>query len=103
MRSGARRWPVIPALVPILMIWAVWASPVRAQTACPPSPPTPTSAALQDAVRNARDRGALWLFEKDGRRGYLYGTIHVGKLEWAMPGRLVGQAIREADTIAIEA
>jgi uncharacterized protein YbaP (TraB family) len=44
----------------------------------------------------------LWRFEKDGRHGYLYGTIHVGKLEWVMPGRVVDQALREADIIAME-
>ena len=100
MRPGARRWPLISALVLVL---AVCPSAARGQTACPPNPAAPTPAQIQDAMRNARDRGALWRFEKDGRHGYLYGTIHVGKLEWAMPGRLVGQALREVDTIAIEA
>jgi len=74
-----------------------------AQPACPPVAGTPTPAEVQEAAKHARDRGALWRFEKDGRHGYLYGSIHVGKLEWAVPGRTVAQAIRDAETIAIEA
>jgi hypothetical protein len=54
-------------------------------------------------MQNARDRGALWRFEKDGRPGYLYGTLHVGTLEWAIPGPTVGRALQEAETIAVEA
>ncbi|PYN47448.1 MAG: hypothetical protein DME00_15905 [Candidatus Rokuibacteriota bacterium] len=63
----------------------------------------PTPEQLQEAARNARDRGALWRFERDGRHGYLYGTIHIANLDWAMPGPTVGRALREAETVAIEA
>jgi len=63
----------------------------------------PTQDQLQDAIRNARDHGALWRFEKDGRHGYLYGTIHIANLDWAMPGPTIGRALRESETIAIEA
>ena len=87
----------------LILTLAVSVSGVHAQSSCPPAVTPPTPSQVQDALRNARDRGALWRFEKDGRHGYLYGTIHVGKLEWAIPGRLVGQALRDAETIAIEA
>ena len=63
----------------------------------------PTQDQLQDAARGARDRGALWRFEKDGRHGYLYGTIHIANLDWAMPGPTVGRALSEVETVAIEA
>jgi uncharacterized protein YbaP (TraB family) len=62
----------------------------------------PTQAQVQAALQAARDRGALWRFEKDGRVGYLYGTIHVGKLDWAMPGPRLRRALAASDTLAIE-
>jgi hypothetical protein len=76
--------------------------PVRGEPACPPPVKEPTAAELQAAQRQARNRGVLWRFEKDGRRGYLYGTLHVGNLEWAIPGNLVALALADAETIAIE-
>jgi uncharacterized protein YbaP (TraB family) len=54
-------------------------------------------------MASSRDRGALWRFARDGRHGYLYGTIHVGKPEWAMPGRAVFGALADAETIVMEA
>jgi uncharacterized protein len=54
-------------------------------------------------MTTARDRGALWRYARDGRHGYLYGTIHVGRREWAMPGRTVFDALRDAETIVMEA
>ena len=41
---------------------------------------------LDEAQRHARDRGFLWKLEKDGRTSWLYGTVHVARLEWAFPG-----------------
>jgi uncharacterized protein len=93
-RSGA----LIALLLQVLSVPARPAEPV-----CPPSAVVPTADQLQEALRNARDRGALWRFEKDGRQGYLYGTIHIANLDWAMPGPMVAQALRDAATIAIEA
>jgi hypothetical protein len=76
--------------------------PASGEPACPPPVKEPTAAEVQAAQRQVRNRGPLWRFEKDGRRGYLYGTLHVGNLEWAMPGNLVALALADADTIAIE-
>ena len=98
MQPRRTLWCVIPVVLVALSV-----AVVRAQSSCPPTIKAPTAAEMQDAFLNARDRGALWRFEKDGRPGYLYGTMHVGKFEWAMPGRLVSQALRDADTIAFEA
>lgn len=53
-------------------------------------------------MHNARDRGFLWRISKDGRTSFLYGTIHVAKLEWMFPGQKVMQALRATDTIALE-
>src|SRR5262245_52524248 len=99
MRKQNAAWCLVHALVVLSLLPGT----SRAQSTCPPGVRAPTQLEMDDAFRSARDRGALWRFEKDGRPGYLYGTIHVGKFEWAMPGRLVGQALRDADTIAVEA
>ena len=89
--------------VAIALVLAPCAPGRSAEVVCPPSAAVPTPADLAEASRNARDHGALWRFQKNGRPGYLYGTIHIANLEWAMPGPTIGRALRDADTIAIEA
>jgi len=93
----------LSVLATALLVLAFRAPGLAAEPACPPSVAVPSQAELQEAVRNARDHGALWRFEKDGRHGYLYGTIHIANLDWAMPGPTIGRALRDAETIAIEA
>jgi uncharacterized protein YbaP (TraB family) len=70
--------------------------------ACPPQIQPPTAEQIQAAQRDARDRGALWRITRDGNTSYLYGTLHVGKLEWVMPGPQVRAALGATDTIALE-
>ncbi len=91
------------ALIALLLLLALPVCARPAEPVCPPSAVVPTADQLQEAIRNARDRGALWRFEKDGRQGYLYGTIHIANLDWAIPGPTVGRALRDAATIAVEA
>lgn len=62
----------------------------------------PTPQQVRDGMRDARDRGLLWRIRKGGRVSYLYGTIHVGRLEWAFPGRTVAGALQDSDTLALE-
>jgi uncharacterized protein YbaP (TraB family) len=64
------------------------------------TPPKPD--ALQAAMRDARDHGFLWRIRKDGRSSYLYGTMHVGRLEWMFPGPRVMRALRDSDVLALE-
>ena len=80
------------------------AGPTQAADAppCPPAAQAPTQAQLETGLREARDRGMLWRLEKDGQVGWLYGTLHVGKLAWAFPGPQVTQALRQAETVAME-
>jgi uncharacterized protein len=49
-----------------------------------------------------RDRGLLWRLEKDGRTSWLYGTIHVGKPEWIVPGPTIMRALMASDTVVLE-
>lgn len=71
--------------------------------ACPPVARMPTAPQLRDGqLRHARDRGFLWRITKDDRHSYLYGTIHVGRFEWAFPGPTVIEALHATDALALE-
>lgn len=90
------------ALVLVLALAAVGARAQSAPAACPPQMQPPTAEQLQAAQQQARDRGALWKLTRDGRSSYLFGTIHVGKLAWAMPGPQLREALRATDLLALE-
>jgi uncharacterized protein len=74
------------------------AAPAFAQPDCPPGPDL-EAARLKGP---ARDRGMLWRLDKDGRTSWLYGTIHVARPEWVVPGPAVMQAIAGSDVVALE-
>lgn len=74
----------------------------RDATSCPPAPQMPTPAQIEAAQRQARDHGFLWRVSKGGRSSYLFGTLHVGKLDWAFPGPLLRDALAAVDTLAVE-
>jgi uncharacterized protein len=69
---------------------------------CPPQATAPTAQQVQAAQAQAKDRGFLWRVTKDGRTHHLFGTIHVGKLEWAFPGAKLRAALADAQTVAFE-
>jgi uncharacterized protein YbaP (TraB family) len=73
-----------------------------AAPACPPIAQKPTPEEMKAGIHNARDHGFLWRISKDGHTSYLYGTIHIAKADWMYPGPSVWQALRAADTIALE-
>jgi len=73
-----------------------------AEPGCAPVPPPPSAEQLQAAQRTASDRGMLWRLSKDGRESYLFGTIHVGKLQWSFPGPALRQALARSDLLALE-
>lgn len=73
-----------------------------AETACPPAPETLTPEKMQAAIHNASDHGYLWRITRDGHTSFLYGTMHVAKPDWMYPGPKVAQALRAADTVALE-
>lgn len=89
-----------------LLAWllALAALVVQAQPAasCPPQATAPTAQQVQAAQAQAKDRGFLWRVSKDGRTHHLFGTIHVGKLEWAFPGAKLRAALSDAQTVAFE-
>ncbi|MEQ1601413.1 MAG: TraB/GumN family protein [Methylophilaceae bacterium] len=88
----------------ILILLAIFAGAAIAADAvdCPPAPVMPTVAQAQAAMKAARDHGFLWSISKDGRTSYLFGTIHVAKMEWMFPGPQIMQALRTSDAMALE-
>ncbi len=69
---------------------------------CPAAAKPPTKADMQEAMARAQDHGLLWRLRKDGRDLYLFGTMHVGKLDWVFPGPQMTKALRWSDTVALE-
>jgi uncharacterized protein len=86
----------------LIFILAVLIGSAHAQDDCPAPAGVPSKTQLEELQKSAKDRGFLWRISKDGRSSYLYGTIHVSKLEWAFPGPQMIQAIRQTDSIALE-
>lgn len=85
--------------------------PGRAQAQTPAPPPAPdcppaaaalTPAQFQAGTKAARDHGFLWRLRKDGRVSWLYGTVHVARLEWIFLGPSVAAALQASDTVALE-
>jgi uncharacterized protein len=56
----------------------------------------------EPAASGSPDRGFLWRISKDGRSSHLYGTVHIGKSEWATPGSATVRALRDSDLLALE-
>ncbi len=88
------------------LAWCLLLAALGAQAqpaaSCPPQATAPTSQQVQAAQAQAKDRGFLWRIGKDGRTHHLFGTIHVGKLEWAFPGAKLRAALADAQTLAFE-
>lgn len=88
----------------LLVALALLLSLTRAGAAetCPPeiAPPDAEQAAALAAA--APDRGLLWRITRDGHSSYLYGSIHIGRPEWAYPGPALRAALAAADTLALE-
>ena len=85
-----------------LFFVVAFAAHAQSADTCPPQASAPTAQQVQAAQAQAKDRGFLWRVSKDGRTHHLFGTIHVGKLEWAFPGAKLRAALADAQTVAFE-
>jgi uncharacterized protein len=98
----------IAAAILTLSLMGLLIAPAAAQKAPAAKPAclaefTPPSAQqVSTAQAKARDRGALWSATKDGRTSYLYGSIHIGKLDWVFHGPEVLKAFQQTDALALE-
>ncbi len=91
-----RRWRWV-----VLCAWWLAVLPVCADT-CPPPAPTLSPAQLAQARHGATNRGLLWRIDHGGRTSWLYGTLHVARAEWAVPGPDVLRALQASDVLALE-
>jgi uncharacterized protein YbaP (TraB family) len=104
-RLGARlaEWLGRALLVLVLAGSGARAGTIEAAVSdCPPVARQPYPAEVVQAAQRARDHGFLWRLERDGRVSWLYGTLHVGRFEWAFPGPKVAAALRQAKLLALE-
>ena len=88
----------------IFSSWMLGLSAVGGEmpTTCPTAPNSDAKT-LRRLARTAQpDRGFLWEITKDGRRSFLYGTVHVAKLEWDFPGPTIKAALIASHQVAVE-
>ncbi len=71
-------------------------------SACPTAPKTDARTLKRLSSTPHPDRGPLWEISKDGRRSFLYGTVHIAKLEWDFPGSTVAQALNASRQLMLE-
>ena len=90
------------AAVPALLASLLLAAPSQAKESCPAPVQPPTNEQMGEMMKTAKDRGALWTITKDGKTSYLYGTIHIGRMEWAFPGPKLMAALTSTGALAIE-
>ena len=69
---------------------------------CPPTAVEPAPDAIAALAATASDHGVLWRLRRDGHDSYLYGTLHVGRLAWALPGPQMRQAWQKTGVLAVE-
>lgn len=70
--------------------------------ACPPTPALPSAEQSAAWAAQAPDRGLLWRISRDGHSSYLYGTLHIGKADWAYPGPALRAAWAATEVLAVE-
>ncbi|MFT7775566.1 TraB/GumN family protein [Roseateles sp.] len=85
---------------PLLLCIALLAGGVHA--ACPPTPQLPTTEQATRWAAQAPDRGLLWRISRDGHSSYLYGSLHLGKPDWAYPGPALRAAWAATEVLAVE-
>lgn len=92
---------------PLICAALVLCCALPAHAAPEPCPPAAdlrqlTRESAAEATKRAVDRGFLWRLERDGRTSWLYGTMHLGKAEWLIPGPRVREALAQSDSVALE-
>lgn len=69
---------------------------------CPPAPTPPTPVQAQRWAEQAPDRGLLWRISRDGVSSYLFGSLHLGRADWAYPGPALRAAWAATEVLAVE-
>lgn len=69
---------------------------------CPPSASLPAPEQIAALQAKASDHGVMWKLTRDGHVSWLYGSLHLGKLDWAFPGPALMRAWAATDVLALE-
>ncbi len=77
-------------------------SPSIAAASCPPAPVQASQTQAEAWRSKAPDQGLLYRISRDGRDSFVYGTLHIGRPEWAYPGPKLRAALKRADVLALE-
>lgn len=94
--------PVLKTALAWLVVLQAGLSAAAEPVSCPPAFRPPAQAEMQAIAKQAQDRGLLWRVQDGERTSWLYGTLHVGKREWMLPGRTIVHAMAGADLLALE-
>ncbi|RZJ11178.1 MAG: TraB/GumN family protein [Rubrivivax sp.] len=73
-----------------------------AHAACPPQLAPASADQAADWAVKAPDRGLLWRISRGGHSSYMFGSLHIGKVDWAYPGPALREAWRQTDVLAVE-
>ncbi|KQW46261.1 MULTISPECIES: TraB/GumN family protein [unclassified Roseateles] len=73
-----------------------------AHAACPPTPAPPSAEQSAAWAAKAPDRGLLWRISRGGHSSYLFGSLHIGKADWAYPGPALRAAWAQTEVLAVE-
>lgn len=97
------------ALAAALCLWAGFGTAAAQDAPAPAAQNCPPPAAdfvpkdgWAAAAGRATDHGLLWRIDKDGHTSWLYGTIHVARADWVLPGPTVRDALKHSDAVALE-
>jgi len=80
----------------------LWLAPSAWALDCPAEPAVPNPAKIAELQARASDHGMLWRITREGRSSYLYGTVHLGRLEWLLPGPAMLKAWAQTEVLALE-
>jgi uncharacterized protein YbaP (TraB family) len=83
----------------LLGLLSLLCAPSATARTCPPETTPRAAVPLHEA---APDRGFLWRLHRNGGHTHLYGTLHVGRADWAALGPLTQQALAGSDGLALE-
>ena len=97
-RRYGGRW--MAAFVFVVAWLSLWASAAQGAE-CPPAPKL-AAGQLTPTLGEPRDRGFLWRISAASHTSWLYGTVHINKQDWALPGPKTAAALRASKTLALE-
>src|SRR5450755_765457 len=86
-----------------ILLGLLFASPMMATALDCSTPPVPDARMLGHLAKTVQpDRGVLWKVSRNGKDSFLYGVVHVAKLEWDFPGPTILDALKRSAYLVVE-